>query len=419
MHQKLTRPERSWILYDVGNSAFILLVTTTIPLLFKGLAGAKGIDTVYATGLWASVTAAAVLLLALLSPPLGALADYKGMKKRLFAGALALGLLGLGGLCVTSSPTVYLGCFIVARLGYAACNVFYDAMLTDVTTDDRLDMLSAAGYAWGYAGSCIPFLAGILLLFFQPFSWTALQSARASFALTGIWWAALALPLLRNVRQIHCLDDRPDKMRHTLLRLRSTFHRLRQDRQLLYFLCAYFFYIDGVYTIMSLATTYGAEAGIDQLQMLLALLLTQLIAFPCALLAAKAARKWGVIRLLRLSVIAYMGICAFGWQLRQAWQFWVLAAAVGMFQGGIQSLSRSHFGRMIPKAEANEYFGLFDIFGKAADFLGPAIVAFCAFVFHSSSYGILGLLVLFAAGLWLLGKSEHAKSPSNHDAYRR
>ena len=159
---------------------------------------------------------------------------------------------------------------------------------------------------------------------------------------------------------------------------------------------------------MSLATTYGAEVGIDQSQMILALLLTQFVAFPCALLTAKAAEKWGVVRLIRVSIVAYMGICAFGYQLDKAWEFWVLAAAVGMFQGGVQSLSRSHFGKMIPKEEANEYFGLFDIFGKAADFMGPAIVAFCAFVFHSSSFGILGLLILFAVGLALLGKSEQA-----------
>lgn len=406
MAQKLTRAERSWILYDVGNSAFILLVTTTIPILFKGLAEAGGIDTVYASGLWASVTAVAVLVLAVLSPFLGAVADYSGMKKKMFVGALVLGLLGLAGLCLTGDPFAYLAFFTVARLGYSACNVFYDAMLTDVTTDERLDRVSAAGYAWGYIGSCIPFIAGIILIFTTPFGWSTVQATRASFVLTGIWWTVLTVPLLRDVRQVHCLDDRPDKVRHSLVRLRETFGKIRRDRRMLFFILAYFFYIDGVYTIMSLATTYGAEVGIDQTQMILALLLTQFVAFPCALLTAKAAAKWGGVRLIRVSIVAYMAICAFGYQLDQAWEFWVLAVAVGMFQGGIQSLSRSHFGKMIPKEEANEYFGLFDIFGKAADFMGPAIVAFCAFVFHSSSFGILGLLILFAAGFVLLGRSE-------------
>lgn len=379
MENKLSRAERSWVLYDVGNSAFIMLVTTTIPILFKGLAEAEGIDTVYASGLWATVTAAAVLILAALSPLLGALADYSGMKKKMF---------------------------VAARLGYSACNVFYDAMLTDVTTDDRLDRVSAAGYAWGYIGSCIPFIAGIVIIFTCPFGLSTVQATRVSFAITAVWWIALTISMLRDVRQVHCLDDRPDKLRHALHRLRVTFGKIRRDKRMLCFILAYFFYIDGVYTIMSLATTYGAEVGIDQTQMILALLLTQFVAFPCALLTARAAEKWGGVRLIRVSIAAYMGVCVFGYQLSAAWEFWVLAVAVGMFQGGIQSLSRSHFGKMIPKEEANEYFGVFDIFGKAADFMGPMIVAVCAFVFHSSSFGILGLLILFVIGFVLLGRSE-------------
>ncbi|MDY5972826.1 MAG: MFS transporter, partial [Butyricicoccus sp.] len=172
MSGKMTRAERSWVLYDVGNSAFIMLVSTTIPIYFKELAAAGGIDTVYATGLWATVTAAAVLILALLSPLLGALADYQGMKKKLFAGALVLGLAGFTALALTGSWLAYLIFFVAARLGYSACNVFYDAMLTDVTDDSRMDTISAAGYAWGYIGSCIPFILGILLIFFTPFGLT-------------------------------------------------------------------------------------------------------------------------------------------------------------------------------------------------------------------------------------------------------
>lgn len=408
MGNKLSRAERSWVLYDVGNSAFIMLVTTTIPILFKGLAEAEGIDTVYASGLWATVTAAAVLILAVLSPLLGAVADYSGMKKKMFVGALALGLAGLAGLSLTSSPMAYLAFFVAARLGYSACNVFYDAMLTDVTTDDRLDRVSAAGYAWGYIGSCIPFIAGIVIIFTCPFGLSTVQATRVSFAVTAVWWITLTIPMLRDVRQVHCLDDRPDKLRHALHRLRVTFGKIRRDKRMLCFILAYFFYIDGVYTIMSLATTYGAEVGIDQTQMILALLLTQFVAFPCALLTARAAERWGGVRLIRVSIAAYMGVCVFGYQLSAAWEFWVLAVAVGMFQGGIQSLSRSHFGKMIPKEEANEYFGVFDIFGKAADFMGPMIVAVCAFVFHSSSFGILGLLILFVIGFVLLGRSERA-----------
>ena len=411
MKIKLTRAEKSWILYDVGNSAFIMLVSTTIPILFKGLTNEAGIDTVYASGLWSTVTAVAVLILALLSPILGALADYAGMKKKLFVGALVIGLLGLAGLAATSNWMAYLIFFVAARLGYSACNVFYDAMLTDVTPDERMDSVSSFGYAWGYIGSCVPFLAGIVLIFTTPFGLSTMQATQLSFALTAVWWIALTIPLLRNVRHTYGLADREGKISDVFRRLGVTFGKLRQDKGLLFYILAYFFYIDGVYTIISLATTYGAEVGISDTQLILALLVTQFVAFPSAIVVAKLAGKYGAIRMIRISIVAYMGVCLFGFQLDQAWEFWVLAIAVGMFQGGIQSLSRSQFGRMIPKEEANEYFGLFDVFGKGADFFGPMMIALSAFLLGTSSYGVLVLVVLFAIGFVLLGKSEkHMRS---------
>lgn len=406
MKTKLTRAEKSWILYDVGNSAFTMLVATTIPILFKGLTESAGIDTVYASGLWSTVTAVAVLILALLSPVLGALADYAGMKKKMFVGALVIGLLGLAGLSVTGSWIAYLAFFVVARLGYSACNVFYDAMLTDVTTDARMDSVSSHGYAWGYIGSCIPFIAGIVLIFTLPFGMTTMQATQASYVITAVWWIALTIPLLRNVKQTHGLADREGKLTDVFRRLGVTFRKLKQDKALLFYILAYFFYIDGVYTIISLATTYGAEVGISSTQLILALLVTQFVAFPSAIFVSRLAAKHGAIRMIRISIIAYTIICLFGFQLDQAWEFWVLAVAVGLFQGGIQSLSRSQFGRMIPKDEANEYFGLFDVFGKGADFFGPLIIAASAFVLGSSSYGVLALVVLFIIGYILLTKSE-------------
>ena len=406
MKTKLTRAEKSWILYDVGNSAFTMLVATTIPILFKGLTESAGIDTVYASGLWSTVTAVAVLILALLSPILGALADYAGMKKKMFVGALVIGLLGLAGLSVTGNWMAYLVFFVIARLGYSACNVFYDAMLTDVTTDERMDSVSSHGYAWGYIGSCIPFIAGIVIIFTLPFGLTTMRATQISYVITAVWWIALTIPLLRDVKQTHGLADRKDKVSDAFRRLGVTFRKLKQDKALLFYILAYFFYIDGVYTIISLATTYGAEVGISSTQLILALLLTQFVAFPSAIFVSGLAARYGTIRMIRLSILAYTVICLFGYQLDQAWEFWVLAVAVGLFQGGIQSLSRSQFGRMIPKDEANEYFGLFDVFGKGADFFGPLIMAASAFVLGSSSYGVLALVVLFIIGYILLVKSE-------------
>ena len=408
MKEKLTKQEKSWILYDVANSAFILLVSTTIPIFFRQLTEGAAIAPEHATGLWGTVTAAAVLILALLSPFLGALADYQGMKKKFFLFFLAMGIVGLVGFSFTSNWMVFLIWFVVARVGYSACNIFYDSMLTDVTTDERMDMVSSQGYAWGYVGSCLPFIIGIVLIFTTPFGLSTVWATRISFLLTGVWWLALTIPMLRQVKQVYYLEKRPDQINHAFHRLIQTFGKLKQNRKLLFFILGYFCYIDGVYTIISMATSYGSEVGISDVQLILALLATQFVAFPCAIISGNLAKKYGPLKLVKVFILAYMGICVFGFQLDKAWEFWVLAFAVGTCQGGIQALSRSYFGKLIPKEESNEYFGFFDIFGKFADFMGPMIIALCAFVLGASKYGVLALCVLFAAGYALVCKSEKA-----------
>lgn len=404
MKSKLTRQERSWILYDVANSAFTMLVSTTIPLLFRSLAEAQGVDSASATGMWGLVTSAAVLILAVLSPILGALADYENMKKRLFVAFLCLGVCGLLGLCVIQDWIAYMLLFVVARVGYSACNVFYDSMLTDITTDERMDRISSNGYAWGYIGSCIPFAVGILLIFTLPFGLDTMGATQLSFFITGIWWILLTIPLLKNVKQTYYLQNRQDKISHAFRRIGDTLKKIKQNKKLLYFIIAYFCYIDGVYTIISMATTYGGEVGIGQTDMILALLLTQFVAFPCAILSGVLAGKIGSLKLIKFFIIIYAFACVLGFQMSHAWEFWLLAIVVGMAQGGIQSLSRAYFGKLVPKDESNEYFGFFDIFGKFADFFGPLIVSFCAFAFGSSRIGVLALIILFIIGFVLLSK---------------
>jgi len=396
---KLTRPEKSWILYDVANSAFTMLVSTTIPIFFNGLVQQAGFSADRATALWGTITSVAVLILALLSPILGALADYRGMKKKMFVLSLGIGLLGLLSLCITTQWQAFMYLFVITRIGYSAANIFYDSMLTDVTDDARMDMVSSHGYAWGYIGSCIPFVLGIVLILFnESFGLPVILATQISFLITFFWWGLMSLPMLKNVKQTHYLEDRKDKVKDAFRRLGQTFKKIAADKKLLFYILGYFCYIDGVYTIISMATTYGAEVGIESNTLIIALLVTQFVAFPCALLSGKLAGKYGTEKLIRVFIIAYMAICLFGFQLDKAWEFWVLAIAVGTCQGGIQALSRSHFGKLIPKEESNEYFGFFDIFGKFADFLGPMIIAFCAFVFHTSTYGVLALVVLFIAG---------------------
>ncbi len=400
---RLTRTEISWILYDVANSAFIMLVSTTIPIYFATLVEEAGMDTTTASGLWGLVTAAAVLILAVLSPILGAVADYKGMKKRLFIGFLVMGLAGAVSLALAPDWLWFLFIFVAARLGYSACNVFYDSMLTDVTTDERMDMISSHGYAWGYIGSCVPFIIGIMVLFVTGMSATGFQ---ISFLITAAWWLLMSVPLLKNVHQAHYLPGRPENAGKIFRQVGATFQKIRKNKRLLCYILGYFCYIDGVYTIISMATAYGNELGIDTVQMILALLLTQFVAFPCAILSGILAKKHGPLKLIKVFILAYIAICLFGYQLDKVWEFWVLAVAVGTCQGGIQALSRSYYGKLIPKEESNEYFGFFDIFGKFADFIGPLIISFCALVLGSSTYGILALVVLFVAGYLLVRKAE-------------
>lgn len=403
----LTKAEKSWVLYDVANSAFIMIVTATIPIYFRSLTESAGLSSTVSSSLWGTATSTAILILAILSPILGAIADYENMKKKIFTVffILAIG----GGLLFTFAPNwiSFLVFFILARIGYAACNIFYDAMLIDVTTDERMDKISTFGYAFGYIGSCIPFVAGLLLILNCDAIGISMTAAtRISFLITMAWWVIMAVPLYKNVHQRYSIPRQEHVISHTFRRLGNTFRKLSRDKRMLFFIIGYFCYIDGVYTIISMATTYGSEVGIDANAMVLALLLTQFVAFPCSILSGTLAKKFGSMRMIKIFIVMYMCICVFGYGLDTEAEFWILAVSVGICQGGIQALSRSYYGKLIPKDESSEYFGFFDVFGKFADFFGPLIIAACAYFLHDSKYGVLSLIILFAAGLILITLSE-------------
>lgn len=407
---KLTRSEKSWILYDVANSAFIMIVTATIPIYFRGLAEGAGMSGTSATSVWGSATSLSILILAVLSPILGAIADYENMKKKIFTVFFALAI--AGGVLFTFAPgwLSFLIFFIISRIGYSACNIFYDAMLIDVTTDERMDRISTYGYAFGYIGSCIPFVAGLLLILNNEALGLSMSAAtQISFIITMIWWVIMTIPLYKNVQQKYALPPQKHVVADTFRRLGITFKKLAKDKSLLFFIIGYFCYIDGVYTIISMATTYGGEVGIDSNSMVLALLLTQFVAFPCSILSGVLAKKYGAMRMIKVFIFMYIAICIFGYGLDTELEFWILAVSVGICQGGIQALSRSYYGKLIPKDESSEYFGFFDVFGKFADFFGPLILAGCAFFLHNSKYGVLSLIVLFVIGFVLITLSEKYK----------
>ena len=403
---KFTKEEKSWIWYDVANSAYVLLMSSTIPIYFHGLAEANSISSNIASSWFALSTSISVLLVALLAPIIGNIADHQNMKKRLFVMALTIGVLGALTMTVQHDWQAFLWLFVVSRIGYSLCNVFYDSMLVDVATDDRMDAVSGAGYAWGYVGSTIPFILGIVVIFTKPFGLDTMQATQISFLITIVWWALLSIPLLRDVKQTHYKVGEKHLVRSAFKQLMVTFKEIYKNKKLFYFILAYFFYIDGVYTIISQAASFGAEVGIDGNVLIIALLVTQFVAFPFAFLSGYFSKKYGVITMLKVYVGIYILTALFGFFLAHAWQFWVLCIMVGSAQGGIQSLSRSYFGRMVPKQSSNEYFGFFDIFGKYADFFGPLLMFFSARYLGHSRYGILAIIILFALGLYFLNKVQ-------------
>lgn len=404
---KLTKEERSWILYDVANSAFVLVLSATIPVYFRAIAEADGVSSTQASSLFASTTSIAVLIVAILAPILGAIADTKGMKKKLFSIALIVGLLGGASLAIVNDWQAFLFLIVLARVGYSLCNVFYDSMLTDVTTDEKMDTVSGAGYAWGYVLSTIPFIIGIALIMLKPFGLDTATATKISFIITVIWWAIFSIPILKDVHQKYYVDDTAQHVvKNVFSGLKNTLQKINKNKQMKYFMIAYFCYIDGVYTIISQSTNFGGEVGIGTNEMIIALLMTQFVAFPFAILSGKLAKKFGQIKLLIAYISLYIVIACIGFIMSEAWHFWLLAFLVGLAQGGIQSISRSYFGRLVPKHESNEYFGFFDIFGKFADFLGPLLMAFSATFLGTSRYGILALIILFVLGIYFLNKTR-------------
>ena len=400
--RSLSKRERSWVLYDVGNSAYVMLAATLIPIYFSAIAE-PGSSAVVA---WGYATTVASLALALLMPFLGSLADLKGNKKKFLAGTIGTGAVLLAVMGVPGNAMVFLAIYVFSSVMLNASLVFYDAFLVDATEQDRYDEVSSQGYAWGYIGSCIPFIVClVIVLFGSGFGIGQLDGIRISFVITAAWWLVFSVPVLRDVHQTHFKAREEHLFRHTLKGLVGTCKKIARDRRLLMYMLAFFFYIDGVHTIITMSTSYGTDLGIDSTQLVLALLVTQFVAFPSAIAYGRLAGRFGTKRMLLIAVFAYFCITLFAaFFLRSAAEFWVLAVCVGLFQGGIQALSRSEFGKLIPKENANEYYGFFDIFGKYATIMGTLLVSVFTQLTGSSSFGVLSVAVLFIVGFVLLWK---------------
>ena len=403
----LTGLERAWILYDVGNSAFVLLVATLIPIFFNALAEEGGLSSVDYLAYWGYAASAVTIITAVLSPILGTLADTRGFKKPIFILCLVVGVAGCCAMGLAKTWLPFLLIFVFAKVGFSGSLVFYDSMLSDVTTPDRMDVVSSRGYAWGYIGSCVPFVVCLaLVLGSGAIGLSQMTALNIALFITAAWWLAMTLPLLKSYRQLHYVEVEKHAIRQSFARIGHTLRHLHEDKQVFWFLLAFFCYIDGVYTIIDMATAYGTALGLDTTGLLLALLVTQIVAFPSALIFGRLSAKYPSTTLIPVCIAAYAGIALFAFFLTQQWQFWVLAFVVGMFQGGVQALSRSHFAKIIPPEKSGEYFGLFDICGKGASFLGTMIVSVGSQLTGSANVGVGSLIVLFIVGFVLFRVSD-------------
>ena len=412
-----TRAEKSWIMYDWANSIYATNISAAIFPIFWGmiimdLANKGQIDTIYGY-----VVSASNLIVALLSPFLGAIGDFRGMKKKLWMGFMLLGALTTGAMAVMGNWAWLCVGFVLSHIGFSGSCMFYDSFLTDVTTSDRMDKVSAWGYAMGYiGGSTIPFILSIAIIMFLGSD--NFLGYRIAIGLVPVWWILFSIPFWKNVEQKHYVETPPAELGKAALR--NTLHTFRDiisNKAILFFIVAYFFYIDGVGTIINMATKYGDTLGLGAIGMILALLVTQIVAMPFSIFFGHWGKKYGALKLIGIAVGVYAFITVLGFAMgaiidfremlglaqEQAVSissklFWVLATLVGTVQGGIQALSRSYFGQLIPPERSNEFYGFLDVFGKFAAVIGPALYSLFYGLTGKSSVGILSIILLFILG---------------------
>ena len=422
---KLTALEKGWILYDVGNSAFILMVTTLVPIFFNALAESAGVHEDLYLSYWGYAGSICTILVAIIGPVCGAMAD-RNNKRRIFMLCLLIGALCCSMLGGMRDWTTFLAMFILAKVGFSSSIIFYDSMLPEITTPDRMDKISSMGYAYGYIGSVIPFAISLVLVLMHDSLGLKRGDAFAfAFALVAIWWIVCSAPLLKDYKQTAYQEPTEAPVKDAFLQLWNTLKAAKQEKHIFLYLLSFFFFIDGVYTIIDMATAYGTALGLDSTGLLLALLVTQIVAFPFAIVFGRLSSRYDTGLLIKVCIIAYTCITVFGIFLVTQWQFWVLAVMVGMFQGGIQALSRSYLGKIIPAERSGEFFGLMDIFGKGASFVGLLLVSVVSQALAGTRVDVFGiqlqnenlavgsLIILFIIGYLLFCKADKLNKERN------
>ncbi|MFD2445356.1 MFS transporter [Bacillus sp. CGMCC 1.16607] len=414
-----TKEENSWVFYDWANSAYSIIITTAVfPLFYKAAATNAGVSTANSTAYLGYTIAIATFILAMIGPILGTIADYEGNKKRFFKFFFALGVSATALLAFIPSEhwLLLLICYTVAAIGSTGSNVFYDAFLVDITTEERMNRVSSRGLGFGYIGSTIPFIISIVIIILaqsETIPITVTIASKIAFLITAAWWGLFTIPLFKHVHQRYYIEREPNPVANSFKRLGKTLIEIRQYRALFLFLLAYFFYIDGVGTIISMSTAYGSDLGISSTNLLIILFVTQVVAAPFAILYGKLSERFTGKKMLYVGIIVYIIVCIYAYFLKTTLDFWILAMLVATSQGGIQALSRAYFAKLIPKEKANEFFGFYNIFGKFASILGPLLVGGTAQLTGNSSSGVFSLVILFIIGLIILSRVPEPKMSVN------
>lgn len=422
----LTPQEFSWVLYDVGNSAYTMLACSLIPIWFKDLAIGTGPGQItgdQATAYYSIAISVVTVIVAVLGPIFGVLADRKDSKKIFFQTTVAAGVIG----CVLNSFAwswmAFLIIYILTKILYQASLTFYDSMLNDVTTEDRMDAVSSYGYAWGYIGSCIPFLVAMVayilsgglsesLMLFSP-----LVGKIIGFGVTAAWWMLVTLPLIRNYKQNNYVETVHTSVGQVFKKIFGTLKKIAvRDKKVLFFLIAFFLYIDGVGTIIDNCINIGTDLGLPTVGQVVFLLATQVVAWIGSLVFAKLSKKYKTVPLLLVCIVGYFAVCLYALTLKTLLHFGILAFGVGCFQGSIQSLSRSYYSKIIPPENSGEYFGIYDIFCKGASFLGSAVIAWVKLAGGTINIAVASLAIFFALGFLFLVISSKQKSLNRNSA---
>jgi len=438
--RQFTKEERSWIMYDWANSAFAtIMLAAVFPVFFVGMAGGDGTA---GSVWWARGISISRLALGVAAPIIGAIIAYKGYKKRLFVTFISIGILFHLFVSVQSSWQMLLVGYIFASMFWSAGNIIYDSYLPDVTTKNRMDKVSAWGFAMGYiGGSTIPFMISIFLIMFGtqlPIYIDETMAVRISIVMTAVWWGVFSIPIIRDVNHKYAVEPPPTGMiTDALKKILATAKKIVKNKGLFVFIIAYFFYIDGVGTVIGMATAYGAELGLGAVGMIGALFVTQIVAMPFSILFGRLADRFNSINIIITAICVYLVICVTGFIMGFGMEgyvpartlydgaglvymeiggsdgrwfgadvaivmFWILAFMVGTVQGGIQATSRAVYARMIPPENSGEYFGFYEIFGRFAAILGPFLYATVLSITGRPPLAIISIMFVFLVGLVIL-----------------